>query len=76
MHTVASGSVLVDFNVVQQVGLAVTPPLKKNVRHMDKGMTNTLMNSVNHILEAFREARQRMLLAREPILQHLATTTG
>lgn len=34
---------------------------------MDKAKTVLLMNSVNHILEAFKKARERMLIAREPV---------
>lgn len=33
---------------------------------MDKAKAVLLMNSVNHILEAFKKARERMLIAREP----------
>lgn len=53
---------------MRQIGSNVTASRKCS--HLADRKVTTLMNSVNYILEAFKKARQRMLLAREPILLH------
>ncbi|XP_065214383.1 tectonic-like complex member MKS1 [Planococcus citri] len=64
-ETISSGNIHIELNIVHQIGKSIPP---KKVSHlMDKAKAVLLMNSVNHILEAFKKARERMLIAREPL---------
>lgn len=64
----SGGQVYIELNILHQIGKVIHP--KKTSHLMDKAKTVMLMNSVNHILEAFKKARERMLLAREPVPFH------
>lgn len=64
-ESISSGDIYLELNTVQQTGKSVT--FRKGTHLLDKTKTVMLMNSVNHILEAFKKARERMLIAREPV---------
>ncbi|KAK7580264.1 hypothetical protein V9T40_000893 [Parthenolecanium corni] len=68
LETISSGTIYLELNIIYQHSTTISQTKKSSLPADRK--TAMLMNSVNHILEAFKKARQRMLLAREPILLH------
>ncbi|CAH0388250.1 unnamed protein product [Bemisia tabaci] len=70
-ETMPSGDITLKINVVHQVNQSSVESTSRKPKHLMGQMScSSLVNSVNAVLEAFHKARQRMLLAKTPLIEH------
>lgn len=67
--TQSSGDVYIKLNIIKQCS-GVGSDKSKLSFPGSLPTTSRMMNNINDVLEAFKRARQRMLIAREPILNY------